>query len=192
MENQEPDEDRSRDDSHLEVGPFVYQSRNSSDSDPHEAPHTVTGVQGVIRYCPHMVKGLQEEIPYCYLGTSSGKQKTAVSPSEPQFCSDNTPATNEADQILFALQQLANNSNSSNVNNNINRVSKLLKPPTTTIPTFDGKSEKFELFELLFQTKSKIHNQLTDQDKKTTSTLSCVVMRCRRSTTSAAQSERIW
>ena len=31
--------------------------------------------------------------------------------------------------------------------------------------TFDGKSEKFELFENLFQTGLKIHNQLTQEDK---------------------------
>ena len=33
------------------------------------------------------------------------------------------------------------------------------------MPTFDGKSEKFELFEALFQTSLKIHNQLTEEDK---------------------------
>ena len=32
------------------------------------------------------------------------------------------------------------------------------------MPTFDGKSEKFELFEDLFQTSLKIHNQLTEED----------------------------
>ena len=31
--------------------------------------------------------------------------------------------------------------------------------------TFDGRSEKFELFEGLFQTSLKIHNQLTQEDK---------------------------
>ena len=31
--------------------------------------------------------------------------------------------------------------------------------------TFDGKSEKFELFEVLFQTSLKIPNQLTEKDK---------------------------
>ena len=36
---------------------------------------------------------------------------------------------------------------------------------TTTVPTFDGKSEKFELFEDLFPTSLKIHNQLTQEDK---------------------------
>ncbi len=34
------------------------------------------------------------------------------------------------------------------------------------MPTFDGKSEKFELFEDLFQTSLKIHNQLTEEDRK--------------------------
>ena len=33
------------------------------------------------------------------------------------------------------------------------------------MPTFDGKSEKFELFKDLFQTSLKIHNQLTEEDK---------------------------
>ena len=33
------------------------------------------------------------------------------------------------------------------------------------MPTFDGKSEKFELFEDLFQTSLKTHNQLTEEDK---------------------------
>ena len=33
------------------------------------------------------------------------------------------------------------------------------------MPTFDGKSEKFELIEDLFQTSLKIQNQLTEEDK---------------------------
>ena len=33
------------------------------------------------------------------------------------------------------------------------------------MPTFDGKSEKFELFQDLFQTSLKIHNQLTEDDR---------------------------
>ena len=53
------------------------------------------------------------------------------------------------------------NSNSTNFNNNINRISNLPKSLTTTIPTFEGKSEKLELFEDLFQTSLEIHNQLT-------------------------------
>ena len=125
----------------------------------------VTGVQEEIRYCPDMVTGVQEEIPHCSSGTCSGKLNKARSTSQPQFRSENTPATTEADQILLAFQQLATNINSADVNTVSNRISKLPKSFTTTRPTFDGKSEKFELFEDLFQTSLKIHNQLTEEDK---------------------------
>ena len=139
----------------------------------------LTGIQGEIHYRPDMVRGaseemrngldmvtaVQEDIPYCSSGISSGKQKTARSTNQPQIRSENTLATIEADQILLALQQLPTNSNSSKVNNNSNRISKLPKSLKTTMPTFDGKSEKFELFEDLFQTSLKIHNQLTEEDK---------------------------
>ena len=139
----------------------------------------VTGIQGEIRYRPDMmtaateenrnghdvVTAVQEEIPYCSSGISSGKQKKARSTSQPQFRSENIPATIEADQILLALQQLVTSSSSANVDNNSNRISKLPKSLTTTMPTFDGKSKKLELFEDLFQTSVKIHNQLTEEDK---------------------------
>ena len=125
----------------------------------------VTGVQEEIRYCPDMVTRVQEEIPHCSSGTSSGKQKKARSTSQPQFRSENTPATTEADQILLALQQFETNINSANVKTISNRISKLPKSLTKTMPTFDGKSEKFELIEDLFQTTLKIHNQLSEEDK---------------------------
>ena len=117
---------------------------NLTDSEPDETSHVVTGVQ--------------EQIPYCSPGTSSGKQKKARSTSQPQFRSENTAATIEANQILLALQQLASYGNFANFNN-VNRLSKLLKSLTTTMPIFDGKSEKIELFEDLVQTSLKIHNQ---------------------------------
>ena len=145
----------------------------------HDGPDMVTGATGEIRQCRDMVRGdseeicnghdmvtaVQEETPYCFSGISSGKQKKALSASQPQFRSENTPATIEADQILLALQQLATNSHSANVNNNSNRISKLPRSLMTTMPTFDGKSEKFDLFEDLFQTSLKIHKQLTEEDK---------------------------
>ena len=111
------------------------------------------------------VTGFHEKVTYCSPSTSSGKQKKNRSISPPQFRSKNTPATIEADQILLALQQLANNNNSANLFNNNNRLSKLPKSLTTMMPMFDGKSEKFELFEDLFQTSLKIHNQLTKEDR---------------------------
>ena len=139
----------------------------------------VTGIQREIRYRPDMVTAateelrnrhdmvtaVQEGIPYCSSGISSGKQKNTRSTSQPQFRSENTPATIEADQILLAPQQLATSSNSANANNTSNRISKLPKSLTTTMPTFDGNSEQFELFEDVFQTILKIHNQLTEGDK---------------------------
>ena len=170
---------------HYMVTGATEQTRNSpymvteGIEETHECPDMVTGATGEIRQCPHMVTGatgeicqcrdmvteVSEEIPYCSFGISSGKQKKARSTSQPQFHSENTPATIEADQILLALQQLATNSNSANVKYNSNRISKLPKSLMTTMPTFDGKSEKFELFEDLFQTSLKTHNQLIEEDK---------------------------
>ena len=144
-----------------------------------KCPHMVTGATGEFCHCRDMVTGgseemrngldmvtaVQRDIPYCSSGSSSGNQKKARSTSQPQIHSENTPVTIEADQILLTLQQLATNSNSANVNNNINRFSKLPRSLMTTMPTFDGKSEKFELFEDLFKTSLKVHNHLTEQDK---------------------------
>ena len=118
----------------------------------------LTGATEEIRQYLHTMTATQEEIPYPSPTTSSGKQKKARSTSQPLFRSENSPATIEADQFLLALQQLAKNSNSANFNKNISRISKLPKSLTTTMPTFDGKSEKFELFEDLFETSKKIHN----------------------------------
>ena len=159
LENQGTNEDRPSGD----PGPEVEFASPISGAETN--PHMVTGVTREFHQHPHMAMETQEEIPYCSTSTSSGKQKKARSTSQPQFRSENTPATLEADQILLALQQLATNNNSANFNNNISRISKLPKSLTTTMPTFDGKSEKFELFEDLFQTSLKIHNQLTEEDK---------------------------
>ena len=172
-ENQQTHGDRSSDDPYPEMGYFLHHSGqlNSPETEANSHmvtknyPHMVTGDPEEIRHNPHMMTATHEEIPYCSPTTLSGKQKKARSTSQPQFRSENTPATIEADQILLALQQLATNSNSANFNNNISRISKLPKSLTTTMPTFDGRSEKFELFEDLFQTNLKIHNQLTEEDK---------------------------
>ena len=116
-------------------------------------PHMVTGGPEEIGHNPHTMTATQEEIPYCSPTTSSGKQRRRA----PQV-NLNFAATIEADQFLLALQQLATNSNSANFNDNNSQISKLPKSLTTTMPTFDGKSEKFELFEDLFQTSLKTHN----------------------------------
>ena len=163
--NREPTEDRSLNDPCPEMVCSSHHSGRLNSSEVEGYPHRVTGGPEEIRSRPHMATGIQEEIPYCSTGISSRNQKKARSTTQPQFRSENTRPTIEADQILLALQQLATNSNSANFNNNINRISKLPKSLTTTMPTFDGKSQKFELFEDLFQTSLKIHNQLTEEDK---------------------------
>ena len=158
-DNRETHGDRSSNDPYPEVGYFPHHSgqHNSPEAEtishtvtetyPHMVtraigetrhyPHMVTGGPEEIRHNPHTMTATQEEIPYCSPTTSSGKQKKARSTSQPQFRSENTPATIEADQILLALQQLATNSNSANFNNNISRISKLPKSLTTTMPMFD-------------------------------------------------------
>ena len=98
-------------------------------------------------------------------GTSSVKQKKIRSASQPEFRSKTTPARTDADQISLTFQQLVNNTNSASFINNIHQNSKLPKSPTTTLPTFDEKSKKFELFEDVFQTSLKIDNQLTEDDR---------------------------
>ena len=113
----------------------------------------------------HDMEGVHEEVSYCSPSTSLGKHKKSRSTSQPQFRSENTPAAIETDQVFCALQQLANNNNSANYHNTISTISKLPKSLTTTMPTFDGKTEKFELFEYLFQTSLKIHIQLTEDDR---------------------------
>ena len=174
--NQGTNEDGSQNDPHPEAGPFHGQTtRNVSLEEDHDM---VTGVQREKVYgneilteatqqignC-HDMTGIHKEVTYCSPSTSSGKQKKNRSTSQPQFRSENTPATIEADQVLLALQQLANNNISANFHNNINRIYKLPKSLTTTMPTFDGKTEKIELFEDLFQTSLKFHNQLTEDDR---------------------------
>ena len=102
------------DDSCPEVRFSSQHSGNLNSPEPEKYPHmATTGPEGV-RNCPHMVTRTQGEIPHCSPGTSSGKQKKARSTSKPQFRSEYTPATTEAEQVLLALQQLATNINSAN------------------------------------------------------------------------------
>ena len=160
--NQGTNEDDSQSDPHPEAGIFGNQTmRNSGQEDRRDM---VTGATIQIGN-RHDMTGVHEEVTYCSPSTSSGKQKKNRSTSQPHFRSVNTPATIEADQILLGLQQLANNNNSAKLQNNINRNSKLPRSLRKTMPTFDGKTEKVELFEDLFRTSLKIHNQLTQRDR---------------------------
>ena len=160
--NQGTNEVDSQSNPHPEAGLFNYHmTQNSGPEDRHDM---VTGATEQIRNC-HDMTGVHEEVTYCSPSTSSGQQKKNHFTSQPQFRSENTPATIEADQPLLAFQQLANNNDSANFQNDINRISKLPESLTTTMPTFDEKSEKFELFEDFFQRSLKIHDQLTEEDR---------------------------
>ena len=150
-ENQEPTGDRSLNNTCPKVMFSACHTSKLNDSEQGETRHMVTEVL--------------EETAYCSLETPSGDQKKARSTSQPEVGSENTPAATEADQILMTPQQLATNSISANFNNNINKTSKLPNSLKTTMPTFDGKSEKFEIFQDLFQTSLKIHVQFTEEDK---------------------------
>ena len=169
--NQGTNEDDSQSNPHPEAGLLTSGRKDRNDMatgvqrESTQAHDMVTGVTEQIRNHQNLVTEVHEEVMYCSPSTSSGKQKKNRPTSQPQFCSENTPATIEADEILLALQQLTSNNNSTNFHNNITRISKLPKSLTTTMPTFDGKPEKFELFEDLFQTSLKIHIQLTEEDR---------------------------
>ena len=108
VDNQGTNEDDSMSDPPLEAGLFRSQTTQNSgpEVDPYmvtgatERHNMVTGVTAEVRNGRDMVTAVQEELPYCSSGISSGKQKKARSTSQPQFRSENTPATIEADQIL--------------------------------------------------------------------------------------------
>ena len=167
--SQGTNEDDSQNDPRPEAGLFYGQmTQNSGPENRHDM---VTGATEQIGNC-HNMTGVHKKVTYCPPDTSSGKQKKNRSTSQPQFRSENTPATIEADQFLLAFQQLANNNNSANFHNYTNKNSKLPKSLTTTMPTFDGKTEKFELFEDLFQTSLKIHNPQPKMTESITSIVS--------------------
>ena len=111
-ENRETHGGHSSDDPYPEVGYFPHHSGLLSSPEAETNSHMVTEnylhmvTRGPEEIChnPHTMTATQVEIPYCSPTTSSGKQKKARSTSEPQICSENTPATIEADQFFLALQ----------------------------------------------------------------------------------------
>ena len=149
-ENRASTENRSLNDPCLEVVFSASHTSNLNDSEQEQTHDMMTAVQeGSIL------------LPW----NSSAKQLRTRSTNQPQLRIENTLATIEAYQVLLALTQLAANSTSTNFNNNINTISKLPESLTKTILTLNGKSEKFELFEDLFQTSLKVHKQVTGEDK---------------------------
>ena len=141
--SQRTNEDDSQSDPHPEAS--TSRSQTTQISRQEEAHDMVTGVHKEVTYCP--------------------PQQKNRSTSQPHFRIENIPATIEVDQSLLALKLLANNNNSANFRNKIIRISKWPKSFTTAMPKFDGKPERFEVFNDFFQTSFKIHNQLTGDDR---------------------------
>ena len=106
--------DDSQNDPHPEAG--LFHGQMTQNSGPEDGQDMVTGATEQIGN-RHEVTGVHEEVTYCSPSTSSGKQKKNRSTSQPHFRSENTPAVIEAEQILLALQQLANNNISANFQN---------------------------------------------------------------------------
>ena len=110
--NQGTNEDDTQSDPHHEAGSFGSQTNRNSGQEiccdmmtavqreslcGHDM---VTGVTEQIRSQPDMLTNSHEEVTYCSpLSTSSAEQKKNRSTSQPQFRSENTPATIEADEI---------------------------------------------------------------------------------------------
>ena len=99
--SQGTNEDDSQSDPQREAG--IFHNQTTQNSGPEDGQDMVTG--------------LHEEVTYCCPSTTSGNQKKNRSTSQPQFRSENTPVTIEADQILLPLQQLTINENSANIHN---------------------------------------------------------------------------
>ena len=162
VENQGTNEDDSQSDPHPEAG--IFRGQTTQNFGPKDCRDMVTGVQGEIRYRPDMVTGgseemrngndmvtaVQEEIHYCSSGISSAKRRKARSTSQPQFRSENTPATIEADQILLALQQLATNSNSANVTT-VTKFQNCLSPSQQQGPPPTGNQRNLNCLKIYFK-----------------------------------------
>ena len=109
--SQGTNEDDSQNDPPPEAG--LFHGQMTQNSGPKERHDMVAGVTEQIGNCQNMT-GVHEEVTYCPPSTSSRKQKKNRSTSQLQIRSENNPATIEADHILLALQQLANNNKSAN------------------------------------------------------------------------------
>ena len=143
--SQGTNDDNSQSDPQTDAG--VCQSQTTRNFGPDDTYDVKTGVQEELLYRSKMGKRFHEEATYCSSVTSSRKQKKTRSAIQPKIHSENFSATIEPVQIFLALQQFANKRNCAIFNSNVHKNFKLSKSLTTIKPTFDGQSEKFELFE---------------------------------------------
>ena len=82
---------------------------------------------------------------------------SANQPKRPKIMSQSQPASKERLAVATTLF----------VSEKINHITLLMpKALTASLPTFDGKSEKFEFFENLFRNNIKMYPHLTEIHKK--------------------------
>ena len=180
-------EDDSQSSPHPEAGLFGDQiTQNSGQEDGRDM---VTRVQKE-SLCGHDMTGVHEEVTYYSPSSSLGEQKKKRSTNQPQFRSENTPATNEVGQILLALQQLANNNNSAISITIITEIPNCQSHLRQGCPRSTGKlksSSGLKIFSRL-----NIHNQLTEEDRINYFHSLMRTMHYRHSKTLMALPERIW
>ena len=154
---------------------------SGGDTEPH---HMAPGVSNEIHY---MVAGHSNEAHHMVTGQTAhinqipefltGRTQTSRNPTSHQYQNLSTQVSQ--DNNLPVVEHTATNQNS-DANNSINRLADaiagittqqpsqattMLKPVSTSTLIFDGKNEKFELFEDLFHTMLKMQPEMTEAMK---------------------------
>ena len=139
-------------------------------------PHMVTGAQEHIHNRHHMVTG-QTTQKNQFPEFLTGSIQTPRNPSSHQYKNLSTQVSQ--DNNLPVVEQTPRHQNL-DAKNSINRladaiagittqqrpqVATMLKPVSTNTFIFDGKNEKFELFENLFHTMPKMQREMTEAMK---------------------------
>ena len=148
----------------------------------------VTGVQekNLTRF--DMMKGVQDETLYCSPAIFFRRKiEKAPSTSQPQFRSENIPASIEAVQVLFALLHLTSLSDFPiSALTSIELLSCQSQSPQQC-PQFTGNLATSSYLKISFKQALKFTTSGLQMTKSFTSLLSCETMRCRCSETLAAQ-----
>ena len=139
--------------------------------------HMVTGAREHIHNRHHMVTGQTAQTNQFPEPTRTGRIVTPRNPPSHQYQNLSTQVSQ--DNNLPMVEQTPRNENL-DANNSINRVADaiagiatqqrpqaatMLKPVSTNTLIFDGKNEKFELFEDLFHTMLKMQSEKTEAMK---------------------------
>ena len=158
---------------HFDRQPHTYHTASGASNEIH---HMVTGAKEQIHNRHHTVTGQTvhtNQIPEFLTGCT----QTPRNPSSHQYQNLSTQVSQ--DKNLSVVEQSPANKNL-DANNSINRLADaiagittqqrpqaatMLKPVSTNTLIFDGKNEKFELFEDLFHTMLKMQPEMTEPMK---------------------------